>query len=183
MNLFRTSLALLLPLAMLGACKSGSSPAKTEPSGPAATEPSSPTAESAAPQPEAPAPASEKLPETPSAVGTYEHPHAAFNDCDDPDGCEVQVTDTLRIEDAGSGAILVSAELNQDNEHSCTFEGTMTPQSAGHWTYASGDCRIELKQHPTSLDLTSEGCREDYCGERASLQASFPISSRKGAAR
>ncbi len=59
----------------------------------------------------------------------------------------------------------------------------MSTVAAGHWTWTdeAEECQVELKQTSLSFSLSSDGCRETYCGARAYLEATFPISGRIGA--
>lgn len=108
-------------------------------------------------------------------MGTYVQPHVAFENCDQPDPCEVEVKDVLTLRAAADGALGVSIEVTQDHGHSCYFEGVLAeiaPELWG-WDDEAQHCRIELKYENESFALTSDGCREDYCGARAHLVGTF----------
>lgn len=121
-----------------------------------------------------------------SLAGTYTQPHPVLVVCDsNPDGwCEEQASDTLTIREARDGAIAVTIELFQANAHMCNFEGELRPApppaaNTRRWRFQEqnddGPCEFVLDRTEKELTLQSEGCRY-YCGARASLDATFPVS-------
>lgn len=112
------------------------------------------------------------------SFGSYVQSHVAFNECDEPDMCEVQVSDTLTIAESADGALDVAIEVTQDNGHSCSFTGILAELGQGHWGWSdeTQTCQVELKFHEGEFNLMSDGCRETYCGARAHLQGSFKLA-------
>ena len=95
---------------------------------------------------------------------------------DDPDWCEQEVKDSLTIEPAKDAGVTIAVELVQANAHICTFEGTLAKAGDQVWEWRATDgeaaCHLQLRWGLDTLKLSSEGCR-DYCGARASLEATF----------
>tara|TARA_R110002096_G_scaffold436057_1_gene666548 strand:+ start:8101 stop:8649 length:549 start_codon:yes stop_codon:yes gene_type:complete len=175
---FQTIHLALLPTLALGLLACGSTPTPTEPSPPIAS-----AAEHQGTKAPIAIPAGEQASQaaTPGysfAFGNYEQIHVAFNECDDPDMCEVQVTDLLTIGEAADGAVDVAIELNQDNGHSCSYSGILAKLGEAQWGWSdeTQTCQIELTLGATSLNVTSDGCRETYCGARAQLDGSFALT-------
>jgi hypothetical protein len=124
------------------------------------------------------APTTDEDPNVPDGlvVGTYVSPHTVMVVCDDPDWCEQQVEDTMRVTASRDDTASVFIELVQANAHSCTFEGTLGRASEDTWKWKAPlgepECVLTLVAGD-DITITSEGCRE-YCGARASLDATFP---------
>ncbi len=125
-------------------------------------------------------PPSEQLLDAPPgfAFGKYTQLHVAFEQCDSPEMCETEVEDTLTIAEASDGAVDVKIEVMQDNGHSCSFSGILAEIAPRHWGWSdeTQTCQIALRLEDDSFALTSDGCRETYCGARAHLQGSFSLS-------
>jgi hypothetical protein len=138
----------------------------------------SPTAPITMGQKPTPAPAPPTKTDHGFTFGNYEQTHVAFDECDMPDMCEVEVKDLLTIADAGDGAVDVKIEVNQDNGHSCSFVGILAQLGPAQWGWSdeTQSCQIDLKLERGTLNLTSDGCRETYCGARAQLQGTFALS-------
>jgi len=115
-------------------------------------------------------------------VGDYARKHTIWMVCDSPDGCEEEVSDSLRIATSTDGAIDIRIELVGANAHICTFEGVLGRVADRAWQYrapaSEAECLLDLEWTETELVVSSEGCR-DYCGVRAYLDAKFPFSSTK----
>jgi hypothetical protein len=110
--------------------------------------------------------------------GSYVQSHVAFNECDQPDMCEVQVSDVLTIAEGADGALDVAIEVTQDNGHSCSFSGILAELGQGHWGWSdeTQTCQVDLRFTAGEFNLMSDGCRETYCGARAQLQGSFKLA-------
>jgi hypothetical protein len=123
----------------------------------------------------------------PKLAGDYSAPHSVMMVCEGGDDgwCEEDVADSMTVHEAGDD-LEVAIDLVQTNGHTCTFEGHLAhdPDPTAHrWTFHADDdtdegpCTLTLEQADTELRLASDGCRY-YCGARASLDATFPITSR-----
>ena len=131
---------------------------------------------------------------TPSSLtGAYRDDHEIAIVCDEsPEGwCQERVTDSLIVRQRDDGSLLAVIDLLQTNAHSCSFSEVMQPVQAGEladgvdaqwrFTRAADDddeaCSAHLTLDELQLTVTAEGCRE-FCGARASLDASFEVATR-----
>jgi len=125
-------------------------------------------------------PALDAAPAVPQPVtGTYINTHTIHVVCQNPDWCEEEVDDVMRIREV-NGGLELRVELVQANAHTCTFENVVneveTPEAGRRWRFEikeeSNECVLTLDHKDGSLSLNSEGCRY-YCGARAHLMATF----------
>lgn len=137
--------------------------------------------------------ADEDLAASTSLTGVYRDDHEIAVVCSEsPDGwCNERVTDSLILRQRDDGALLVAIDLTQTNAHSCSFSGVMLPVSPAElddgvdaqWRFAQAGadedagCLAHLTLDGPQLTVTADGCRE-FCGARASLDASFAVATR-----
>ncbi len=116
-------------------------------------------------------------PAFPFKLGTYVQSHGAFTECEQIDPCEIEVQDVLTLAAGADGALNVAIAVTQDNGHSCNFTGHLAEIAPDYWGWAdeTQQCRVELRFDAPSLIFTSDGCREVYCGARASLLGTFDL--------
>lgn len=123
-----------------------------------------------------------------SLAGEYRRSHMIRIVCDGGvDGwCDAAADDVLTIQDTRRGAIAVEIELTQTNAHSCSFEGELAPvrsppPGVKQWVFDHDDedapCTLTLEKTASEITIRSESCR-DYCGARASLDATFALTNR-----
>jgi hypothetical protein len=129
----------------------------------------------------------------PPLTGAYHDRHEIMVVCgDNPDGwCAEMVSDSLILREGDAGGVYVAIGVLQTNAHSCTFEGELTARDPAElpagvdeaWRVVEparddgdGGCTLDLARTGAELVITSEGCR-DYCGARASLDASFSTAT------
>ncbi|MEZ4366907.1 MAG: hypothetical protein R2939_11530 [Kofleriaceae bacterium] len=116
--------------------------------------------------------------------GKYVWAHEVMVVCDGPEGwCPEETADVMLLTEQDDG-LQLEIELVQTNAHTCTFSGLVTPVEPGRvWQYRSPKdameepCELTLTHTGSSLQITSEGCR-DFCGARATLDATFDVEGR-----
>lgn len=116
-----------------------------------------------------------------SLAGTYVADHLMMVMCEDGSGvdCEEAGEDRVVIRESGDGALAIELETLGTNYHTCSFEGTLQPVTAGeryqHTAPASPEdeaCQLTLDVTATQLTFTADGCSY-YCGMRATLDSTF----------
>jgi hypothetical protein len=98
-----------------------------------------------------------------------------------------KVTDCLSIWAFEDGSIEFGIELNFDLDHSCSLRGEASSKGNNTWVYKGSaatddaDCTLELTFGKDYVDIkdASGGCREFWCGARASLDGTrFPLKNK-----
>ena len=111
--------------------------------------------------------------------GDYDAPHAIVyyeTGVEHPE----QVTDMLTVVRLGADCLHVKAEIVADNFDQCFFEENMAPtgNATRSWRGGASDCVVTLRRTATAWVLDSTwDCKDEFCGRRGFLGASFPLSS------
>ncbi|MBE0466603.1 MAG: hypothetical protein IBX71_05185 [Candidatus Desulforudis sp.] len=99
------------------------------------------------------------------------------------------VTDTLTLTPQDNGDLAFNIFTNAFNGHSCSAEGVARQTGAQSWRferqseYGEGICKVDITVKGGSVHFQQDyeagsDCR-DYCGNRASLGGTFPLSSQQ----
>ncbi len=126
-------------------------------------------------------PSAVTLPRLPADwTGWYSASHSVSHVCDNPDWCEQEVSDSLRVTQQGED-LSVEIELVQTNFHTCNWQGVMKQEMEGRWEFSEPECALMLELKGNLFRLSSDGCRE-HCGARAYLSGDFLLASRSNRA-
>lgn len=102
---------------------------------------------------------------------------------------DTKVTDTLELAPQDNGDLGFSIFTNAFNGHSCSVEGVAKQTGVQSWRferqseYSDGVCKVDITVEDDEIlfkqdrDAGSD-CR-DYCGNRAALGGTFPLSSQQ----
>jgi len=95
-----------------------------------------------------------------------------------------EVVDVLSVEMRPDGAIHVKILVVGHNYSECSFDQMMTASGPQEWRWKGGDmypeCEVVLVETPTALVISSNwDCYQEFCGNRVTLEGTFPLSSRK----
>lgn len=91
-----------------------------------------------------------------------------------------EVTDMLTVIRRGADGLHVKAEIVADNFDQCFFEKDMAPMGNATWSWRKGSssCVVTLRRTANEWVLDSTwDCKDEFCGQRGFLRASFPLSS------
>lgn len=97
-----------------------------------------------------------------------------------------EFADVLTVEETPDSALKVKVRVVAYNFDECYFDDTMTPSGPHQWRWKGGDmypnCEVILVQTATTIVITSNwDCYHEFCGHRATLEGSFPMSEREPA--
>ena len=126
-------------------------------------------------------------PSQPPPLATLEGDYVVFSKVyvhdpmTDEDVLDGESADVLSIRKAPNDELNVKIQTVAYNYDQCYFEHTMTPSGPHRWRWKGGDmrpnCEVILVQTPTAIVITSNwDCYYEFCGHRATLEGSFPIS-------
>ena len=119
----------------------------------------------------------------PTLEGDYFAAHQVYihDPMTDEDVLDGESADVLSIRKAPNDELNVKIRTVAYNYDQCYFDHTMTPFGPHQWRWKGGDmrpnCEVILVQTPTAIVITSNwDCYYEFCGHRATLEGSFPIS-------
>ena len=92
--------------------------------------------------------------------------------------------DVLTVEMGPDNTLKVKILVVAHNYDQCSFDHTMAGLGPHRWHWKGGDmypeCEVLLVQTPTALVVSSNwDCYHEFCGNRATLEGTFPVSSRR----
>ena len=114
------------------------------------------------------------------------HPVYYYDAETDEDVLAGELADVLTIEETPDGALKVRLKPVAYNGDECYFSETMTASGPHQWRWQGGDmfpnCEVILVQTATAIVITSNwDCKDEFCGHRATLEGSFPMSAHEPA--